>query len=182
MKVILRNNKLNYRAYYTWVQKNFPAYMDAWLIDVNNVNNKYIFKESVPRNDEEYELIGTAPHGNPYYDYAETLALIQDKSGSVYIVDEKALEYVTGEKVNDNRNDAVLSDSELSELGQRLKKVVDDVKEQKIVEENVKKLRQLTGQGVMDCKNALLFHDNDFEKALAFLKSDDYIHSIYRIR
>ena len=39
--------------------------------------------------------------------------------------------------------------------------------------EHVKKLRQKTGAGIMDCKDALSFSDNNFEKAIEWLKKKD---------
>ena len=38
--------------------------------------------------------------------------------------------------------------------------------------QEVNKLRQMTGSGMMDCKRALLEANGDFDKAIEFLKKD----------
>ena len=44
--------------------------------------------------------------------------------------------------------------------------------------QEVNKLRQMTGAGMMDCKKALVEADGDFEKAIEFLgkKGKKYLH------
>ena len=39
-----------------------------------------------------------------------------------------------------------------------------------ITASEVNKLRQMTGAGMMDCKNALVENDGDFDKAIDFLR------------
>lgn len=39
-----------------------------------------------------------------------------------------------------------------------------------ITSEQIKELREKTGAGMLNCKNALIEHKGDFEKAVAFLR------------
>ena len=39
-----------------------------------------------------------------------------------------------------------------------------------ITSEQIKELREKTGAGMLNCKNALIEHNGDFEKAIAFLR------------
>ncbi len=41
--------------------------------------------------------------------------------------------------------------------------------------DDVKKLRELTGAGMMDCKRVLSKFDGDFNKALEFIQSDKFV-------